>query len=609
MHASLDAAAHVIHGKGEITFVNTSNAKLYELWFHLYLNAFKNGRSRFLREPIGQFRGVGNVKSWGAIDVAKLVAHDGVHDDADLWPKAELHVGSDPDETDVRVPLPQGLPIGQSLTLTVEWASKLPSVVERTGFDGSYHFAGQWFPKLAKLEADGHFAHFAFSHLSEFYADYGKYDVTIDVPQGFTIGATGPAVETRDDGGRHIERHVQDNVHDFAFTAWDGFEKSTRKIAGVDVTMLAPRGMSDTAQRELAAIDFALPYFGVKYGAYPYPVLTVVHPPDTARETGGMEYPTLITTGGPFYLPRGLRIGEEVTVHELGHQWFYGLVATNENKYPFLDEGLNSYAEQDALARFLGPGSVADMFDLTLSDIAVQAVSSRFAVHDDKVDLPADEFATGFDYGRLVYGRTATIMESARRTWGEDTIDGALGFYTRDHRFAHPVPADLYAELSLHAGDDARHFCETALEDKGWVDFVVLSAQPEIEGEPPGLYDRNGTRETVPSIRSSNEMHHRATALIGRRGTLVMPVDIDLIDANGGKRRVRWDGHGDHFRVQWQGDAPLAFVVVDPDHAVLVDHNYLNNHYALGTASRPGAPRTLERAFYWAEALVLGAQP
>ncbi len=599
LRATLDATAHTITGTGTITVHNSTNADLRELWVHLYMNAFKNVGSRFLREPVGPFRGGGGVTAWGMIDVTRFRARG-----EDLWQKAEISSGRDSDETDVRVPLPFPVQKGGVLTIEVEFLTTLPSVVERTGFSGSYHFAGQWFPKIAKLEPNGTFTHFAFTHLTEFYANYGNYDVTLDVPAGFVLGATGPIVEQKDEGGRHTERHVQGDIHDFAFTAWDQFERAERKIGDVSVALLFPRGMQHTMERELASITWSLPAFSAKYGRYPYPVLTVVHPPDRARESGGMEYPTLITTGGPHWLPDGFLLGEEVTVHELGHQWFYGLIGSNENRYPFLDEGLNSFAEQDALAEHYGQASVIDMLDLTLSDTAVQAVSSRFAVHDDPVNLPADEFATGFNYGRLVYGRTAAVMETLKRTYGE-SITTTMGKYARRQRFQHPTPETFYQELGDTAGDDARAFAERALNEKGWLDYVVLSVAGDEDAEA-GVYDKDGKRETVPRGAPKG---HGGTALIGKRGTLSLPVDIELTDTNGAKRRVRWDGKGPHFRVHYDGDAPLAYVVVDPDHAVLIDQNFLNNHMATAKGSSQGAPRSFERAFFWAQSLLLSVSP
>ena len=298
---------------------------------HLYLNAFKNQSSVFMRAPIGGFRGNRIPSDWGSIDLKKLVLVDGETKD-DLLGKVELKRPGDEDETDARIPLPREVAPGEEITLEVEWVDKMPTIVERTGYDGSFHMIGQWFPKIAKLEADGTFAHFPFHHLGEFYSDYGTYDVTIDVPDGFVVGATGPAVETKKEGGRLVQRHVQRDIHDFAWTAWDKFQVRKETIHGVDVTVLAPPGYDDHVERELETMRFALPHFGARYGKYPYPVLTLVHPPASASEAGGMEYPTLITTGQPSWLPRGLWFVETVTIHEFGHQYFYGLARVERGR-------------------------------------------------------------------------------------------------------------------------------------------------------------------------------------------------------------------------------------------------------------------------------------
>ena len=142
---------------------------------------------------------------------------------------------------------------------------------------------------------------------------------------------------------------------------------------------------------------FALPDFAGRYGRYPYEVLTLVHPPFSAAEAGGMEYPTFITTGGPWYGPPGLYEIEITALHEFGHQYFYGLIATNEDEWPFLDEGLNSYAEQLAMGAWLGPGSGGEALGLTVSDTTVQAVFGNSVAHDGPVAEAAYSLPRGVD--------------------------------------------------------------------------------------------------------------------------------------------------------------------------------------------------------------------
>lgn len=600
LRASLDPQKHTVHGEGTIAWRNASAKPVSELWLHLYLNAFKNQRSTFMREPVGGFRGTTIPHDWGTIDVRKLALGG-----ADLLPTMELRRPNDEDETDARVPLPRAVEPNETITLDVAWDDKLPTVVERTGYDGSFHMVAQWFPKIAKLEPDGTFAHFPFHHLAEFYADYGSYDVTIDVPQAFVVGATGPATETKTENGRRVERHVQDDVHDFAWTAWDAFRTKKETIDGVDVTILYPPHYDDHAERELETMRFALPHYGDRYGKYPYRVLTLVHPPAAVPEAGGMEYPTLITTGGASWMPRGVNLVELVTIHEFGHQYFYGLLASNEVAWPFLDEGLNSYAEAEAMEAWKGKGSMIDLLGLRIGDAEGHSERARHFVHDDRVAQPAYAFTSGSTYGALVYSRTATILETMRRTYGDAKVRGALRVYAHRFRFRHPRPDDLVDTFRAEMGDKAAETLHAALFDKAWVDYAITQTSSHEQRAPAGIFDVGGKRETVPADRTTPGKW-TGWVLAVRRGTLSFPVEIELVAEDGTRTRVPWDGASESIRVPYTGASPLRAAIVDPDGRVLLDQDRTNDFATAPGRDAAGAPRTLERTAYWAE-LLLGA--
>lgn len=614
MTATLDPVAHTLHGKGTIVWKNASSAPVSELWFHLYLNAFKNQSSVFMRAPIGGFRGNVIPEAWGAIDVKSLivrtadVAKEGPWDLGGALEKGK-HVGRETDdETESRVALPRPLEPGEVVTLEVEWDDKLPAIVERTGYHGSFHMLGQWFPKIARLEDDGKWAHFPFHHLGEFYADYGKYDVTIDVPSGFTVGATGPAVESKDENGRHVERHVQDDIHDFAFTAWDKFDVRKEKIEGVDVTVLTPPHYEDHAERELETMRFSLPHFNARYGKYPYSVLTLVHPPAGAPEAGGMEYPTLITTGQPSWIPRGIYPIEGVTIHEYGHQYFYGLVASNEDSWPFLDEGLNSYAENEGMRAFKGPGSGVNFLGLEVGDVEAQAESSRRHGHDDRVAQGAADYATGATYGALVYGRTATILDTLARVYGKEKMDHAMGVYARRYRFKHPTPEDFLKTMETELGTKAAQNLRLALFEKGWVDYAVTAINSHPSYGAAGMFDKEGKRETLTRDQTKLSNRYDGWVLVVRRGTLKFPVHVKLMTDNG-PTDVLWDAEDDWKRIPYSGPTPLRSVVIDDEEAVLLDENRLNNFTTAPDAPKAGAPRVLERGMFWAESILGGLVP
>jgi hypothetical protein len=600
LSARLDAATHTVFGEGTLRFRNTSAKSLEELWFHLYLNGFKHEKTLFLRSPFVTGRSRQRARDWGYIDVKKLLARE--LDGKDLWPNAARHSPGDPDdETDIRVPLPTPLEPGQTLTLEVVFESRLPEILERTGYSGSFHLVAQWFPKLARLEPDGSFAHFAFHPHAEFYADFGRYAVTLDVPETMKVGATGVRVWERVEAGRRKLRHEIDSVHDFAWTAWDAFHERAERIDGVDVRLLFPRGHERNAETTLGTLRHALPHFSRRYGRYPYPVLWVVHPPDYARDAGGMEYPTLITTGGPWYVGLfGVRSVEGVTVHELGHQWFYGLVATNEQAWPFLDEGVNSYVEGVALGERHGNGSGLAWPGLEVSEPAVQRAFAAELGRSERIAQSARDFSGFTSIAALVYGRTATVLHTLSNVYGAEKMERALGRYSRHYRFRHPGPEHFLAAVQEVMGDDARRTLERALFERASVDFELRSVESAPMTEPAGVFEHDAGREVV---KSSIERAHRwrSRVVVHRRGELELPVEIELVDADGVRQRRHWDGRSTHIALEHEGPSPLETAVVDPDARITLDDDLLNNAARRGDSE---TPRAGERALYFAQLLL-----
>ena len=200
------------------------------------------------------------------------------------------------------------------------------------------------------------------------------------------------------------------------------------------------------------------------------PTLTLVHPPDGAEEAGGMEYPTLITTGGPGGRPTGVRVLEIVTVHELGHQWFYGLVATDEHAFPFLDEGVNSYAETESMEAWTParrPSTRARRRDRACRPAHR---SGADAAGNAPVAQAASDFARR-DYGALVYSRTATILATLAHVYGEDLVRRAIGRYTRRYRSSTQGRRSCSARSRRSSAPGAGAAARTAFFDEGWVDY------------------------------------------------------------------------------------------------------------------------------------------
>jgi hypothetical protein len=601
--AKLDARLHRIEGRETIRFVNRSSVALNELWFHLYLNAFKNDKTLFLRSPFGTGRSGDKAREYGYVDVKKLSVAGG--DGSNLWDLRDRHSPSDPDdETDLRVPLGAALEPGATLTLTLEFEDQLPEIVERTGYSGSFHFVAQWFPKLARLEPDGRFAHFAFHAQSEFYADFGDYEVRLDVPSAYRVGATGALASESQTKGRRILQYHAENVHDFAWTAWDHFESRRARIAGTDVTVLYPPHQEANAEAELESVRFALPRFNRLYGDYPYPTLTLVHPPESAANAGGMEYPTLITTGGPWYSTYGGgHFIELVTTHELGHQWFYGLVASNEHTEPYLDEGVNSYAEAEALEARYGAGSVFAGFGFAVNSHAVNRIVSTTRAADEQVLQGAAEFATFRSLGALVYSRTALVLATLANVYGRDRMNHALGVYTRRFRFQHPTSADFLSVMREELDDRAAELLRLAFSERGTVDFLVRDISNAPVMAAAGVFDGPNGREkkAAPEAHAAGEYETRV--VVYRHGRLQLPVDIELVFEDGSRQLRHWDGAGPTINIDTRAATPLVSVYVDPEQRILIDDDLSNNRVS---TQRPETPRSFSQLLYGAQVL-LGA--
>lgn len=566
LEAKLDPEAHVVEGSGTIRFLNVSSAPLDHVFVHLYLNGFEHERTVFRRRAGSGMRGSDQLATAGHIDVERFAWVEAGQQN--LWPAEATTPGDPQDRTDIRVPLPRSIQPGETATFELRFQSHLPSIALRTGFLGSFHMVGQWFPKLAKLEEKGFFAHFPFERFSEFYADFGDYDVTVDVPEAFQVGGAGNIVEDQRVDGRRRVRFSESAIGDFSFTAWDGFDVREATASGVKLRCLFPKGQDAAARIELDATARGLTYFNDALGVYPYDHLTIVHPPEGADEAGGMEYPTLITTGGSAwtsYLPA--RLLEGLTLHELAHQWFYGLVATNENAHPFLDEGLTTYVSERALRDLYGPFGLVDYlpFDVTIDEIER---AFQLGMHGRApVSSRAGDFASGSDYGRLVYARTATILRTLDRVWDGAALR-ATGAYAREHRFRHPVPADLERAIAQASTEEAARFFRQATFAQGYVDFLptAIDNQPR----PGGGFDRRVSLE--------------------RKGDLTIPVDVDLVDSAGTTQRVGWSGDEAKTVLSTQGSLPIQTVLVDPEHRVLVDEDRHNDALSIDPSSF--APRS-----------------
>jgi hypothetical protein len=342
IRARVEPTERSLSGEETITWSNATHDDVFDLEFHSYWNAFANNRSTHMRESAGSARGSAMLADdWGWQRITSIEI-----DGRELVSKLR-YIQPDDEEADDRtvfsVPLPAINRPGESVKVNVKWEARIPRVRERTGCKDDFLFIAQWFPKLGVYDAGNGWNCHQFHASTEFFSDYGTYDVTLDLPARYEgkIGASGVEAEPeRSNGERVIARFVAPSaadqkrdelfgkhplVHDFAWTAdpryvvhdeftfhfdeWAARYKSeVERVAlalgrGIDelrsrdvaVTLLMHPEHDDQAQRHFEAACASLFFYGLWFGGYPYEHITVVDPAWGAGGAGGMEYPTLFT--------------------------------------------------------------------------------------------------------------------------------------------------------------------------------------------------------------------------------------------------------------------------------------------------------------------------
>jgi hypothetical protein len=496
LYARLKPEAHLVEGRAVIDFENRSAQPLPSLMLHLYANAFANERTVFMRER-GETLRHKSLQRSGGIDVIELRDAGG----ADLLGQASTALLPD-DATQMRVPLPQPLAPGARITLLVRFNVRLPSIVARMGNDDDFFMVAQWFPKLAKLEPDGRFASFPYHGLGEFYADFADYAVTLELPQRYVVAAPGERTnrQERSDGMR-VERYVLHDALDFAFAAYPGFRCARFDDAAPSIDVCAPHGHLGLARQQGALVRRGLDRLGRTLGPYPHDRLVLVLPPPSGWGASGMEYPGLIVgfIATPFAeLDPIARVAHDVTsAHELAHQWFPMLLASDEVSTPMLDEGLAEWLGLDLVRDAYGRAffervafAPLDAYDVAALRLAAER-PARSAL-EPAYRYDADALASA------VYARPAVSLEAVSRNWSAVRLWSALARYAHGHRFGHPAVPDLFA----------------AFDASYWPGFARDVLEPALAAErcEPFLRKLGGCRPEPPAPAKKLDRRMRAQA-------------------------------------------------------------------------------------------------
>ena len=628
LKARLDEKTHEVKGSGTLIWRNLERKEASELSFNLYQNAFKHHATTFIREAGAQLRGDEMPEhGFGAIDVTSLKI-GGV----ELVGKAKV--------LDSLLKLKLDTPVGPGSVVEIElvFTTKLPKTFARSGYAGDFNAVTQWFPKIGVFECDKAGEHCGFrAHqyhgFTEFFSDHGSYEVTVDVPEKFVVGAVGIQIAEERANGRKQLTFRADDVRDFSWFADPNFveykERVSDKLGDVEIRVLNRPGLGSVNPRHIAGVRAAILEGEHRYFSYPYKNVTVIVPSREANGAGGMEYPTLITSFlSP--LPDGIRIIESVDAHEFGHQWVPMMLNSDEVEDAWLDEGLNQTFTAQAMDRLFSDGcSSVKVANFCLNDRDIDWMSARSVFRRMPLSTPSFRLS-GRTYGAMTYAYTSLMMRSLENYLGEERMLKAMRHYAERYRFHRPRQADFMAAISEGAGEDLSWFFQQAVNTTRVADYDILqienqkhelayglwecpppspvlpehvtdaaeraewlrqlseSNQAACEGKPAGRQELNPPTEkekkALAKDKSKDKQQWDSIVVVRRRGELIYPVDIVVKFDDGSQAEQVWSvaEQSEHPEermktLRFYRRASVERAEIDPKIKLALDEKRLNN--------------------------------
>ncbi len=470
IRVSLNDSSHTLQGNWQLVYTNHAPDTLTFLWIHLWPNAYQNEQTGFAKQ----------LKSDKA-DYNKFRKMESGFIDGLAFSTAgkPLVVLPHPQYNDIiKLVLDRPLFPNDSIKLSTPFRVKLPGYFSRSGHEGQQYMVCQWYPKPAVYDRKG-WHEMPYLDQGEFYSEYGSFEVSITLPEDYVVAATGTLQTSSEwqkykaigsENLRQRENNKQvlysasqnnktktlqysaENVHDFAWFADKDFiiQYDTLQLPnGVFVdafTYHQPNG-NPFWKNSISFVKDAVRQYSGWLGDYPYPVVQAVEGPANSN-SGGMEYPMVTLITSPDADSAGL---DAVITHEVGHNWFYGILGTNERTHPWMDEGLNTYYQFRYEALKYRSNSIfggmlpaefkklpVDEFLARIYTILNTNMPSRAPVNTASADFPNKE-----DYANVVYLKTAIWLFLLERSLGIDVLDTAMKSYFQKWKFKHPYPEDL----------------------------------------------------------------------------------------------------------------------------------------------------------------------
>jgi hypothetical protein len=489
IEASLDETTAVLTGRMRLEYHNNAPTSIDTLWFHLHLNAFRPNSAWARRElESGETRFQELRADQHAFERVRTPTVDGVPVQA-VFPLA-------PDSTVMALPLSAAVPPGGRATVRMDWAARLSTVPRRQArWRRDYDFA-HWYPRIAVYDTAGWQVQPLLPQ-GEFFGEFGSWDVTLELAADQVVGATGVPVEgdpgwarvaarggttpdyRRDyyistdaeplgllagpaEGRRHV-RWRADDVHHFAWSISPNYVYEGGRYGDVAVHVLYKRGDVEWAGVVVERTEDALAFYDTIFGPFAWPQITNVR----RIEGGGTEFPMLMMNGSP---------SSGLILHETGHNYLQGIIANNEWRDGWLDEGFVEYLTRWAheLA-----GRPVDW----QSDMA-NIIDWEQAGATQPIGLAGAEFVDFATYGAMTYTRAMLVFRMLHHLMGDEAWRAALRRYYEDNRLRHVTEADLRAAVNAVSPEPLDWFFDQWIHTTDVLDYRIgeLTTRRDVDG-------------------------------------------------------------------------------------------------------------------------------
>lgn len=621
--AKLDTGKKTLDATETLTYKNLTGQPLTTIPFHLYLNAFRP-ESTFTSEThfTGGVRGNEDDNDYPAEERGSItISHIEADGYGDLTTAMHFIAPDDnnaEDHTVTELSLPHPLAPNDSITFRLDFHDVFPLSVARNGYKRDFIMGGQWYPKPGVFWHGAWNCH-QYHSTTEFFSDFATFRVSLTLPRRYVVGASGiPTGEAINPDNTKTLSFYGEDIGDFAwaaspnFTITDGTYLSS--LGPVKIHVLALAAHPKAGARYLDIMQKTLAQYDHRYGPYPYKIITVIDP-EPGSEIGGMEYPTLFTGDTSWYDPTYLT--EQAAEHEFGHQYWYGMVATNEFEDAWLDEGINSYTEVTVMNAILGSqNSVFGRSYANFSDTDLRRLDYRAKPDFDPVTRWAFKFRDFFSYGGITYGKSATLLATLEGLIGRDTMEEAMRTYFMRYRFTHPTTEDFLRtieEVAIKNGratalggtvinpstQTARHADTPQFIPQTGLAAVfnapsnsqvvpISSLRPYFNQAVYGTQVLDYTVDQVssdpvkwwlPETKDKKQIQYLSTVYLHRKGDFTLPVTAEIAFDDGTRLREHWDGLDRWTKLTFTRNAKIVSVEIDPDHVTLLDKDPFNNSY------------------------------